>query len=112
MFNQLYIIDTDAANNYCINQPANKPCQDDVMHAIQDVMENYSLFLLDGRGGKSEISKTGNHECQQSQCRSELVGIGKGITYHIMMRLQYLNQVTTLHSKLGKFCDNFCHFTQ
>ena len=26
MFNQLYIIDTDAANNYCVNQPAKKPC--------------------------------------------------------------------------------------
>jgi len=42
MFNQLYI---DAANNYCINQPSNKPCRDDVMHAIQDVMENYSPYI-------------------------------------------------------------------
>jgi len=26
MFNQLYIIDTDAANNYHMTQPANKQC--------------------------------------------------------------------------------------
>jgi len=70
LFNQLYIIDTDAANNYHMTQPANSQCRDDVMHAIQDVMDNYSPYLLAYRHmaevEKSEMSKADNHGCQQS----------------------------------------------
>ena len=39
VFNQLCIIEADAAINHCMSQSANNSCRNDVMRTIHNVME-------------------------------------------------------------------------